>query len=290
MSEEESQRWCRRRGPARVQGVPQEPHARRRLPAGGLLGAAALAGALLVGSPGIASAQSSGSPLVTDRPDATESATSVQPGRFQLEAGYTATRASSLTLHTLGEALLRIGLAEAIELRLGLNSYRVEAGDGPDPKGMEDASLGTKVVLRDRAEGALPRIAVLADATLPTGSQDFGSDGVQPGGILALAWDLSPEVGLGANAGYRYAEDGRGRFDELRTSAALGVALSESVGAFVEYFADHRPGTDRLSEVSADGGVTLLLTPDLQLDARAGVGLDGAAPDYFLGAGVALRR
>lgn len=251
---------------------------------------AALAGALLAGSPGTAPAQSAGSPLVTDRPDATESATAVQPGRFQLEAGYTATRAGSLTLHSLGEALLRLGLVEGAELRLGLNSYRVEAGEGSDPTGMEDASVGTKVVLHHRASGALPRIAILADATLPTGSEEFGSGSVQPGGILALAWDLSPGVGLGVNAGYRYAEDGRGRFDEIRTSAALGVALSESVGAFAEYFADHRPGGARPSEVSADGGVTVRLTPDLQLDARAGFGLDSTAPDYFFGAGLAVRR
>ncbi len=262
---------------------------RRWFAASALAASAVLAGPAPGGGPSPVLAQSADPPLVTDRPDATESAVSVAPGRFQLEGGYTAARSGSLTLHSLGEALLRVGLTDRTELRLGLSSFRVGAGPGPNEAGMDDTSLGAKFVLH-RSDGAGPRIAVLADATLPTGSGPFGGEGVQPGGLLAVGWDLSPRVGIGANAGYRYARDGTGRFDELRSSLALGFGLTDEAGLYLEYFADHRPANGRPSEVSLDGGVTLLLSPDLQLDARGEFGLSSAAPDYALGAGVSIRR
>jgi len=42
-------------------------------------------------------------------------------------------------------------------------------------------------------------------------------------------------------------------------------------------------------QAPADAGATWLLGPDLQLDLRAGHGLDGPDPDWFAGAGVAVR-
>ena len=38
-----------------------------------------------------------------------------------------------------------------------------------------------------------------------------------------------------------------------------------------------------------DGGFTFLLSDDIQWDIRAGVGLNEAADDYFVGTGVSIR-
>ena len=59
--------------------------------------------------------------MVTDRPDATESAITVAPGVFQLEFGYTFGEIESVSVHNLGEVLLRVGVADMLELRLGVN-------------------------------------------------------------------------------------------------------------------------------------------------------------------------
>ena len=40
----------------------------------------------------------------------------------------------------------------------------------------------------------------------------------------------------------------------------------------------------------ADGGFTFLVNNNFQLDVRAGVGLNEAADDYFVGTGFAVRR
>ena len=62
--------------------------------------------------------------MVTDRPDATESAVTVGVGVFQLESGYTFDKADGVRIHSLGEILLRVGVADILELRFGINSYQ----------------------------------------------------------------------------------------------------------------------------------------------------------------------
>ena len=76
--------------------------------------------ALLITLPPAAFAQTSD--LVTDRPDFTESAVSVAPGRVQLEGGYTFSRIEAERTHTVGELLARFGAVDRLEFRLGINS------------------------------------------------------------------------------------------------------------------------------------------------------------------------
>jgi len=66
-------------------------------------------------------------PLITDRPDFTESTDAVPRGHLQLEAGYTFTydreKLDRTRDHTSPEILLRIGLVDRLELRLGWAGY-----------------------------------------------------------------------------------------------------------------------------------------------------------------------
>ncbi|MBW1687343.1 MAG: transporter [Deltaproteobacteria bacterium] len=57
---------------------------------------------------------------------------------------------------------------------------------------------------------------------------------------------------------------------------------------FIEYFATLEPSEDE-DEHSIDSGVTYLLSDDVQLDLSAGVGLNRAAPDFFISVGFAWR-
>jgi hypothetical protein len=73
-------------------------------------------------------------------------------------------------------------------------------------------------------------------------------------------------------------------------TAALGIGLPETLGAFVEFFGDiptysQGPGPGN----SFNGGFTCLLTDNLQLDASGGVGLSKAADDWFAGIGLSFR-
>ena len=241
-------------------------------------------------------------PLITDRPDFTESPVAVAPGLFQLEGGYTFSKDAVEDAHTLGELLLRIGILQRLEARIGLNSFVVstEAGEPAgglstsrprSVRGLDDVTLAAKVELvrPPPSSPGVPRLAVIAGTSLPTGRSDIGADGLQPGVLLAAAWELTGRLGLGTNFGYAYLEDEAGRFDELSGSVAFGFSLTERLGAFAEYFGTFPVGSGRESDNFADTGLTYLLGPSLQLDMRVGLGLDGPRPSYFLGAGASWR-
>lgn len=231
-------------------------------------------------------------PLVGDRPDFTESASAVT--RFQLETGYTFSGADDVDVHTLGEALLRIPAAEGLELRVEVSSYEWEEISGAtapsetESSGFTDPSLGLKLELLEPSDAEPgPSVALLAWSTLPT--RDVSDAGAQPGAALAAEADLSDRLSLGVNAGVEGRDAADVRFTELSGSVALGIGLTESVGAYAEGYGFVPTGDGPDASSVVNGGLTLLVTPDLQLDARIGAGLSGPAPDVLAGAGVVWR-
>ncbi|MDX1660461.1 MAG: transporter [Gemmatimonadota bacterium] len=228
----------------------------------------------------VASPLTAQEPLVTDRPDFTESAASVEPGRIQIEAGTTFESADGLEAWTVGEVLGRIGVSPAIELRVGVPSYL----DVNGAEGFDDAFLGTKVELPG---GSGWGTALLAGTTVPVGDADVAANEWQPEIVLALARDLSQRAGLGFNLGWgRPVVEGE-REDEFLASAAVGYDLGDGWGAFGEAFG-FATGDDA-GPAFLDAGVTRLVGPDFQLDARVGAGLFQAAGEWFAGIGFSRR-
>lgn len=230
-------------------------------------------------------------PLITDRPDFTESAETIAPGRFQLEAGLTFTDAGRVEDLSLGEVLGRLGLTGRLELRLGAGSYLdVDGPGGTDASGWEDSSLGVKARLAAGDGGMRPDAALIVATTLPTGARELGGGaGLQPEAVLALAWEPAPGLGLGANLGYAHPRDAGERFHQGFGSVALGWSAGERLGLFAEVygFSEEEDGGEATSY--ANGGATWLLGPDLQLDARLGTGVSGTDTDWFVGVGFARR-
>lgn len=230
--------------------------------------------------------------LVTDRPDATESAETVAPGLFQLETGYTLARIDGVDGHSLGEVLLRIGVGDDVELRAGFNSYEWARGPGVSADGLSDTSIGLKWQLAEAgpAGSGQPAVAVLVGTSLPTGADAIGDSAAQPGILLAAGLDLSDRVSVGANVGWNSLHDGEldERFSEIVGSLAVGFGLSDRWGAYAEYFGAYGL-QDREDENYLNGGLTYLIHDDLQLDGRIGHGLNGRDDDLFLGFGAAVR-
>ncbi len=224
-------------------------------------------------------------PMVTDRPDFTESAVAVR--RAQLEVGWTVATAGGGDRHRLGEALVRIPAVSGLELRVGLPSWTGDGRPGA-ADGFGDASVGVKLELAGGAAGSGDggRLAVLAGTRFPVG--DRGSEGPRPEARLAGALPLAPRLALGANLGAAAAEDGAGRFAEALASAALGWEVGGPWGLFLEAYGIAR-SDGRADEAVVDGGVTLRLSPDLQLDARVGVPVHRGGRDLEAGAGLSVR-
>lgn len=239
--------------------------------------------------------------LVTDRPDQTESAVVVPPGLVQLEAGALLMRDDEggvdREVREVGGSLLRIGLLERLELRVGWQGHVDEELDfgsrASSTDGLGDAELGAKVELT-RESGRRPQTALLLGTSVPVGEREVTSDRFDPSFRLAVSHTLSDRLGLGWNVGMSWESETSetGVTETLSfvdVTAALGVGLTDRWGAFVELFGSEPVDAPGDTEVSLDGGVTFLVRPNLQLDLSAGTGLSDDAPDRFIGVGASVR-
>ena len=233
-------------------------------------------------------------PIVTDRPDFTESASVPGGGRIQIEGGWTVEGDDDARAHSLGEVLVRIGVGDRFEARIEpltwISVDGDETVDADDVDGLDDAGIGFKAMLLDARPPGVPAAAFLLGTTIPTGDEEIGEEGWQPEARLALGWDLSELWSLGANLGWGRPEEDGERFDQALGSVALGRSLGERLGAFLELYGLAPAAADGdEDEAYLDGGLTLAFGPDAQLDARAGAGLTDAAADWFFGIGFARR-
>ncbi|MBT8477617.1 MAG: transporter [Gemmatimonadetes bacterium] len=250
-----------------------------------------MAAAWLLVFPTFASGQET-EPMVTDRPDFTESASTVAPGRFQFELGYTFSKAGDEERSDFGELLVRIGILSWLEGRLGLNSISLVRSPQVDQEGFQDLAIAFKAVLFRKPGGgsaAVPQVALLFGTDLPTGDSNFGANAVQPGAKLALDFSLTDRLNLGSNLGWAYLASGEERFHQGVGSVVLGYAISEPVTVYFEWyglFPENRGGG---ADHYLNGGLTWGLTANLQLDWRIGAGLQDPNPNWFTGVGLSFR-
>lgn len=240
--------------------------------------------------------------MATDRPDQTESSSVVPPGFVQLELGWTHTeekeQGERFETDSFPESLLRVGVRPGLELRFGapvrewVDEYLPGESKSED-SGWTDMQFGFKKQLW-LEEGCLPEAALIFHLTVPTGEEGYSSERVDPDFRFAFSHELNDRWSLGYNLGatWETSEDPRGERDTLSTfnwTAALGYAVTDRLGAYVELFGDVPMSADGKPQTSLDGGFTWAVNDHFQLDILAGVGLSDHAPDWFVGAGVSYR-
>ena len=254
-------------------------------------------------------------PLVTDRPDFTESSVAVGRGVVQVEFGYTFTSSTSegvtVRTQTVGEQLLRAGFyADWLEFRLGMIpgllmdsiddfdfSFPIafeqtkSAGVSHSTAGLTDLYTGLKIALVPQ-EGLLPEMAVIPQMNIPTGSASFSSDKFQPGVNLVYGWTLDDTFATGGSTQVNRSFDDSGDdYPEWAQSWTVACGLSDGLGAFAEWFAFFPRGTDTAgAQQYLNGGLAWAITDDFQFDIRVGFGLNDEADDFFIGSGFSFRK
>lgn len=226
--------------------------------------------------PAVASAQD----LSSDRPDFTEGATIVV--RPQIEAGYTFTRAGRTDQHAFGEVLLRLGVAQRVELRLAANSYQLDRGD-QHSRGLEDADITAKLRFANK-----PAIALIVGSGLPTGTAPDAGHGLSPEAVFVLEPSLGDKMGLGLNIGIASRSSGDQRSTEMYASASFDMDVTKRTQAYLETYGIRTTAGDSERSLFADAGLTHRLMADLQIDGRVGRRLD-ASGEWSIGAGVTRR-
>lgn len=233
-------------------------------------------------------------PIVTDRPDFTESSSTVGLGRIQLEMGYTFTSGDDdFRSHNYPQILLRIGLfAEWFELRIE-QSFTSEIQPPTSVDGNEDLGLGFKLALTEQ-KGCLPETGMIVETSIPTGDEDLTDDELLPAITYLYGWDIIPDcIDMGGETQLARAQDDDGHFYlQVAQSWTIGYNLTKRLGAYTEWFAffpDGAIAADTGPEHYLDGGFTYLITNNFQVDIEGGVGLNQHSDNYFIGAGMAVR-
>lgn len=232
--------------------------------------------------------------LVTDRPDQTESSSTVPKNSLQIETGfvYENIKKDELEFTNWGIAttLLRYGVWDNFELRLGsyyqsskLKSYfynldSTQSGIGP-------VVVGFKVYVVEE-KGIRPELSIMADLTLnKVGNLDYRPSYTYSSIKILASHTLSDFFSLGYNIGYGNNGENAGGF--FVYSAVLGMSISDNFGAFAELYGTSANGDSPHTRV--DAGLTYLLRHNLQLDVSGGTGLDSGIKMYFVNFGLTWR-
>lgn len=202
--------------------------------------------------------------------------------------------------HSFPELLLRYGLTNRVELRLGWNAEIGGAGNevtGSEGEGDPFArqgrvereytvAYGAKFRVTDQGKWA-PRSILIVQGFTPTGGATNASSLVATyaaGWAFANRFQFDTAVRYGLNS-----EDGR-RFGVWAPSAVLRVPLGEKLAAHIEYFGEFTRGKERDAvRHFISPGVRYLVTPDFEIGTRFGWGLNEQSARFFVNAGFGWR-
>lgn len=236
-------------------------------------------------------------PIVTDRPDFTEASSTVGNGVIQAEMGYTffyndGGAGASESSHVYPELLLRFGvISDWIEFRFGQTLISLLEPE-QSSTGFGDTYLGVKFGIVPQL-GILPELSIVPQLTVPSGSADLRADRVLYGVNVLYSWSILNDSYLGASTQFnqRQADDPDQVFTSFAQALVGGTRWDDAWGSYIEWFAlfaDSSCGDE--DSHFANGGMTYLVTNNLQLDVRLGTRLQGRiGEEIFAGFGLSVR-
>ncbi len=231
--------------------------------------------------------------LVTDRPDATEAPTVVPVGSLQVETGAFTTsfedNGIKEEVFTYNTALLRYGILDNLELRIGWNFEEVKTTiNGMETNdvasGLSPLLFGAKVAISEE-KGWFPEIGLIGHVFLPfTASSDFKPEFTAADFRFAFNHTLSERSGIAYNLGGQLGGESA-EFAYIYT-LAYGYSITDKLGAYVEVYGDLPE--DSSANHFWDAGLTYAIAPLIQLDATVGQSIT-EGQDLLLSAGVSFR-
>lgn len=234
--------------------------------------------------------------MSTDRPDKTESPFTIDAGHVQIESdliNWTRNRGDSdFDGLDIGGMNFRIGLTQALEIGAVVTAFHYEEtrvnGRKFTDEGFGDVTLRMKYNFWGN-DGGKTAFGIMPFVTLPAAGGNFGVSEDEYGVIIPLSVSLGEKWGLGlmTEIDYVNSDDG-GKEVVLVNSITVGHDLTNSLGAYVEFFSEVPVENSRDWVGSVDVGITYALTDNVQLDAGVNFGVTDAADDLnpFLGISV----
>jgi len=243
--------------------------------------------------------------IETDRDSFTPATTTSPRGRLIVEGAYSFIDNRGIKeTHSVPELILRYGLTDRVELRLGWN-YEV-GGAGSEVTGVDTGeqdpfrtaqglrreytlAYGVKIGVT-RQRGLVPRSAMILQGFTPTG----GSTGVSTASQLITTyiagWELPNRWRFDMAMRYGTASESGDNFNTWAPSAVLRVPIGERWAAHAEYFGVSSTGKEsNFTKHFFSPGLHCLVTPDLELGFRLGWGLNDQSARFFSNVGFGYR-
>ena len=229
--------------------------------------------------------------IVTDRPDQTESSSTIARGSVQIESGILISQNEILNQFNnpiiekniyLPSTLFRLGLTDKIELRI-FNQYQYNYTEINSVNGFNDLELGFKVQLFQQ-EKNMTELAFLSHIAIPTAPSIFNENNDKYIGLinkLCVSHNLNNKIGIGYNLGYNYFDSG---LSDYTYSFVVGFKLNERISAYVEPYGQISGFED--SEANINMGMTYLIKDNLQLDYSYGTGLNNISNFMSIGCSI----
>ena len=221
--------------------------------------------------------------FTADRPGASTGPSVVGHHVIQLEQGVQYDGDGGAGVFTFSNTLLRYGLFERMELRLGGDGfiYKPEGASKFKPA-FSGLTLGTKIACYE-GKGAIPAISVLANFTLPyTASKGFESEHLAPSLYLLFENPVNDWFSVGYNVGAEW--DGSQAAPTTFVALCLGFSATERLGCFAEsynYFGKEG------NIYAVDFGLNYMVARRLQLDLAANLDVRNPAQSWAISFGIA---
>lgn len=237
-------------------------------------------------------------PFTTDRPMQSDASTLVPPGYLQVEAGYNYVEDDALgpttEIHGFPNLIVRYGVLDRIELRLGWNGYQwIRTNPNPTVEGAGDGRVSVKGYLWEES-GWIPETSLLVGTTLPFGKKNgISSEQSDPFFRFLMTHSLPDGFSVGSNLGVTWRTfspvvDTRDFVGDFIYTGWLSYAFNPALDGYVEFYGS-LPLEEEEDRHGFDAGIAWRVFPTVQLDLFGGVGLNDAAVDAFVSAGVSFR-
>lgn len=210
--------------------------------------------------------------------------------KAMLEAGYQYEKLRHTgTEQNFPEAELRIGLPADNEIFTTLPNY-VHQSIIPH-SGYNATSVGIKHALAYEKDWIVSAESIFI---LPSGSADFGSDGLGATLNGIFAYSFSPQFTLSLMMGVTSqtlpSNQGGGRYNSFNPDIVLAFPVQEKLALYGEVYGQTKTAPDQGSGFNMDTGLLYMLLQNFSVDLEVGQRLYGNLNgfDHYIGTGIGL--
>jgi hypothetical protein len=245
-----------------------------------------------------AQTENSVGPIITDRPDASNTSFLIPKGYFQVESGsqldgnkYSPDNCQ--LIYTYDNTSFKFSPSHLVELKL-ISGYCKQANNKKtywdkspnEVNGFTPLVIGSKVLLIEQ-KALFPHLSLETNFVLP-GNRTLGAPTfVCPEIRLLMFNHLTKHLSLSYNLGIDYFNSSKLANPRYLYTLSLGIALLNKLGAFVESYGYFQSSTR--ADYRIDGGLTYHIFNQLQADLAGGYGLSSVSPNFFLTTGLSWR-